>query len=74
MDSLPNYIEDIILDYKYGLEHYEKYKRALNEIPMFFWCQKRCILNWQFRCLFFPDFYSDLFFQQQVHPSIMSLP
>ena len=61
MEDLPVEIWDIILDYKSGAEHFDKYKYVLISIPQFFWCKSRFRMNRQFHSIFYPDFWIDLF-------------
>ena len=61
MEDLPLAIWEIIIDYKHGAEHFDKFRYVLQQIPQFFWCKSKFIMNRQFHSIFFPDFWVDLF-------------
>ena len=61
MDDLPTDIQNIIYDYKSQLEHVERMKDVLSEIPFFFHTLKQSRLNLEFSSIYFPNFLRDLF-------------
>lgn len=60
MVSLPDDIRDLIFEYKNGLEHYERFKPCLYEIPIIPFTVLKLQMNQQFRMLFFPGWYSQI--------------
>ena len=52
---LPSDVRAIILDYKHGMEHYERYKPCLEGVIQMYWTMKRMRLNLEFDMMFFPD-------------------
>ena len=62
MEQLPVRIVDIIYDYKWGLEHYERYTKVIHEVPKHFWCMRKLTMNNEFMSIFYPGFYQELFF------------
>ena len=62
MEQLSPDIEEIINEYRWGAEHYDKYKKVLIEIHRVYWCMKRSLVNREFGTIFYPGFWSELFF------------
>ncbi len=62
MEQLPIRIVDIIYDYKWGLEHYERYIKVVHEVPHYFWCMRKLRMNNEFMSIFYPGFWTELFF------------
>ena len=62
MDQLPTDIVNIIYDYKWSAEHYDKYCHVVYEVPQYFWCMKRLRMNNEFMSIFYPGFWSEMFF------------
>ncbi len=63
MNGLPADIWFIILDYKTGAEHYDRFRPCLRQIHKHFMFRQHRRLNLQFNNIFFPNFYSTLFFE-----------
>ena len=61
MDLLPQDIVDIIYDYKHGAEHYDLSIQVRRQIIHTYWMTRKLLVNYQFRSIFVPDFYSTLF-------------
>ena len=64
---LPKVVKNIIVEYKNSLEHYERFKPTLEQIPRFYMIIRRSHLNRQFRTLFYPNFYTELILTQFPH-------
>ena len=71
---LPKEIRDIIIDYRNGLEHYEKLQFVLDEIPRMYYTMKRIRLNRHFESVFFPGWYTELILHPFPHIVIPMLP
>lgn len=60
MELLPQDIVDIIYDYKHGAEHYDLFMSVRQQVVHYYWMTRKILLNYQFRTIFFPDFFSTL--------------
>jgi hypothetical protein len=61
MDLLPQDVVDIIYDYKHSAEHYDLFTQVRQQIIHTYWMTRKLLVNYQFRSIFFPNFYSTLF-------------
>ena len=52
---IPTEVRDIILNYKDGMEHWERYEPVLREVVQMYYTMKRIRLNLEFDTMFFPD-------------------
>ena len=57
---LPQDLRDLIIDYKNGIEHYERFQPCLDGVVMMYHTMKRMRLNLEFEMAFFPDWSSYL--------------
>ena len=57
---LPKEIEEIIYEYIWQLEHSSKWRLVCFELEEMYWVRKRVRLNLQFRSIYFPGFYQDV--------------
>ena len=64
MELLPQVIVDIIYDYKHGAEHYDQSIHIRRQIISAYWMTRKLLMNYQFRSIFVPDFYSTLLLLQ----------
>ena len=62
MEQLPSDIVDIIYDYKWSAEHYDRWMNVVHEVPQHFWCMKRLRMNNEFMSIFYPGFWTEIFF------------
>ena len=62
MEQLPTDIVDIIYDYKWSAEHYDRWMNVVHEVPQHFWCMKRLRMNNEFMSIFYPGFWTEIFF------------
>ena len=53
--SLPQDLKDLIIDYKSGLEHYERFRPCLDGVVSMYFTMKRMRMNMEFQMMFFPD-------------------
>ena len=60
MDNLPLDVQVIVYDYKYQLEHAEKYKHCMEELPFMCHSMKQSKLNLEFLSTFWPEWYSTI--------------
>ena len=60
MEQLPSDIVDIIYDYKWSAEHYDRWMKVVYEVPQHFWCMKRLRMNNEFMSIFYPGFWTEL--------------
>ena len=70
----PKEIRDLIIDYKNGLEHSEKWMCVMDEVQGHYFTMKRIRLNRHFQSIFFPGWYSELILQPFPHIVIPMLP
>ena len=70
----PKEIKAIIMDYKNGLEHSEKWMCVMDEVQGHYFTMKRVRLNRHFHSIFFPGWYTDLILQPFPHIVIPLLP
>ena len=59
--NLPADVLGIIHDFAAQMEHTDKWHKVCYELQATYWIRKRVRLNFEFRGLFYPGFYSDLF-------------
>ena len=52
---LPQDLRDLIIDYKNGLEHYERFRPSLDGVVSMYFTMKRLRMNMEFQMAFFPD-------------------
>ena len=59
---LPQDLRDLIIEYKNGLEHYERFRPSLDGVVSMYFTMKRLRLNMEFQMAFFPDW------SAHIHP------
>lgn len=64
MEQLPKDIVEIIYDYKHSAEHYDMFRKVRRQIIHTYWITRKLLVNYQFRSLFFPDFFSSIIMMQ----------
>ena len=74
MEHLPSDVVDIIYDYKWSMEHYDRWMLVVREVPKYFWCIRKLRMNNQFVSIFYPGFWSELFFQSFDNDFPLSIP